>query len=80
MFQSLIQDLRSAGRSLRKDPVFTAGVIATLALAIGVNASMFGLADRLAFRAPPHIVAPDDVYRVYYFVDFGSSGAGTSTG
>src|SRR5262245_46276862 len=48
-----MQDLRYALRGLRRRKVFAAGVILTLALGIGANATMFGLVDRMLFRAPP---------------------------
>ena len=35
------------------------GVIVTLALGIGANATMYGVIDRLLLRPPAHIVAPE---------------------
>ncbi len=60
------QDLRYAVRSLRRNPVFTAGVILTLGLGIGVNAAMFGILDRLLFRTPAYLPHPELVHRVYF--------------
>ena len=60
-----LQDLRYAVRGLRRRKVFAAGVILTLALGIGANATMFGLVDRLLFRAPPGLSAAERVHRVY---------------
>ncbi|HKP27862.1 MAG TPA: ABC transporter permease, partial [Gemmatimonadales bacterium] len=60
-----LQDLRYALRGLRRRKVFAAGVILTLALGIGANATMFGLVDRMLFRAPPGLIAAERVHRVY---------------
>lgn len=56
--------LRQVARMLRREPVFAAGVILTFALAIGANATMFGLVDRLMLSAPSGIRAPERVERV----------------
>jgi predicted permease len=64
--QGVVQDLRYAGRALRREPAFATVMVATLALAIGVNAAMFGIVDRLLLRGPDHVRAPDRVMRVYY--------------
>jgi predicted permease len=59
------QDIRYAARGLRREPLFTAFVVATLALGIGANAAMFGVVDRLLLRGPEHIVDASRVMRVY---------------
>jgi len=38
---NLVQDLRYSFRALRKNPLFTAAVIAILALVIGANTAVF---------------------------------------
>ena len=58
-------DLRYALRGLRRTPGFTAAVVVTLALGIGANAAMFGIADRLMFRAPDYLRDAGRVHRVY---------------
>jgi putative ABC transport system permease protein len=63
--EHVVQDLRYALRQLRAHPLFTATVVATLALGVGVNAAMFGLLDRMLFRAPSYLVDPPSVSRVY---------------
>ena len=63
--ENMAQDLRYAARGLVKQPVFTAGVVLTLGLGIGANATMFGIVDRLLFRAPPTMRDQSTVHRVY---------------
>jgi predicted permease len=60
----LLTDLRFALRGIRKEPRFAAFVIATLAVAIGANATLLGLADRLIFTGPERIDDPGRVMRV----------------
>jgi predicted permease len=62
----LIQDLRYATRGLIKAPLFTVGVVLTLALGIGVNATMFGVVDTLFLRPPPGVSEPGRIVRVYF--------------
>ena len=58
LFESSIQDLKIAFRSLRKSPGFAITAILTLALGIGVNASIFQLMDAVRLRSLP-VAAPD---------------------
>jgi putative ABC transport system permease protein len=57
------QDVRHALRGMGRNVGFTAAVVLTLALGIGVNAAMFGITDRLLLRPPAHVVDPDRVVR-----------------
>src|SRR5262249_23496089 len=59
------QDLEYAWRGLRRAPGFTAMVVATLALGIGVNGAMFAFLDRVFVRAPSGVGAPREVRRLY---------------
>ena len=63
---AFLRDVRFAARGLRKEPGFTAFVAVTLALGIGANAAMFGIADRLMLRGPFHVRDADRVVRVYF--------------
>ena len=59
------QDLRYVMRAIRHSPGFSAVIVLTLGIAIGANAAMFGIIDRLLLRGPAHVVDPDRVVRLY---------------
>jgi putative ABC transport system permease protein len=63
-WEPLWHDVRYAARGLRRKPAFTAAVVITLGLGIGANATMFSIVDRLLFRPPAYVHAPDRVHRV----------------
>lgn len=65
LIDHVAQDVKYALRGIRSRPAFTAVVIATLGLGVGVNAAMFGVIDRLMFRAPRYLIDPASVNRVY---------------
>ena len=65
LLEHLAQDVRYALRGLRARPLFTAVVVATLGLGIGVNVAMFGILDRMLLRAPRYLTHPNEVRRVY---------------
>jgi putative ABC transport system permease protein len=64
MFEMLWQDLRYAGRSLRRTPGFTLVVALMLALGIGANTAIFSLMDAVMFR-PLAVPAPDELSLLY---------------
>ncbi|HET7584882.1 MAG TPA: ADOP family duplicated permease [Gemmatimonadaceae bacterium] len=65
LIETFLQDVRYAARGLRSRRAFSAGVILTLGLGIGANAAMFGVVDRMLFRAPPTLRDPGTVHRIY---------------
>ncbi|HLG04970.1 MAG TPA: ABC transporter permease, partial [Gemmatimonadales bacterium] len=67
LLDNFARDLRFAARSLRSRKAFSLGVILTLALGIGVNATMFGILDRLLWRAPATLRDPATVHRIYRY-------------
>lgn len=64
-WSAIAQDFRYAMRGMRNNPAFTAGIVLTLGLGIGANATMFGIVDRLLLRAPEYLENADRVGRVY---------------
>ena len=62
---ALRQDVVVSVRALRREPLFTLGVVITLGLGIGANATMFGIIDRLMLRGPEHVVDARAVNRLY---------------
>src|SRR3954469_10875075 len=49
----MLHDLRFAIRTLAKNPGFTAVAVTALALGIGVNATVFSLANAILFKGLP---------------------------
>jgi predicted permease len=63
--EQLARDVRFALRQIRRNPAFSAIVIATLALGIGVNTAMFSIVDAVLIRPLPY----DDADRLVMIWD-----------
>jgi predicted permease len=62
---ALWHDLRFSIRALRRAPGLSAMVVVLIALGVGANAAVYGVADALFWRAPAGISKPDEVRRLY---------------
>ncbi len=64
MLSNVLQDIRYAMRRLAASPGFTAAAIVTIALGVGANAAVFGVAKSVLLDALPYADA-DRLVRVY---------------
>lgn len=61
----MIRDLRLAWRLFIKNPGFTAIVVTTLALGIGLNSAVFSAVDALLLRPLPGVRSPNEIVQLY---------------
>jgi predicted permease len=66
------RDARFGWRSLRRSPGFATAAVLTIALGIGANTAIFGVADALFLRTPPGVRDADSVVRLYIARDEGN--------
>lgn len=64
MLHDILGDLKTSLRQLGRTPSFTAAAVVVLALGIGLNAAVFGLAHTLAFAGRP-FAEPDAIVQIY---------------
>jgi predicted permease len=65
----LVQDLRQALRSVRRDWRFALAYVLPIALGLGAGASFYAIVDQLLFRRPPHVERPDEIVRLAIATD-----------
>ena len=64
LMENLARDVRYGLRSLRRHPGFTAMAVLSLAIGIGANATIFGVAQAVLFRGSP-LVQPETLVNIY---------------
>ena len=69
--QRAVGDVRHALRSVRRNPAFSAGAVATLSLGLGATAAIFSVVDAVLLRPLPY---PDGDRIVRVGWDFGEGG------
>lgn len=74
---SVLQDVRYGLRTLRRNPLFTFVAVASLALGIGLNSTIFAVVDRLLFRPLP-VESPETLAAVFTSDESGEPFATTS--
>src|SRR4029450_4091063 len=65
VLEDAAQDARYAIRGGGLQPAFALAIIGTLALGVGANSTMFSVVDRLLFRPPAYLIAPERSHHIY---------------
>ena len=64
LLEAALRDVRYAGRMLRKHPLFSLAIVLTIALAIGANATIFGVINAVLLEPLPY-KDPDRLVRLW---------------
>ncbi len=64
IMESIWQDTRFAVRTLARSPLYVAVVVATLAIGIGINSTIFTIVNAVLLRPLP-VEAPDELVEIY---------------
>ena len=75
---TVLRDVRYGLRSLRRHAAFTVAAVATLAVGIGGNTTVFSLINAVVLRPPPHVRAPQELVWIYTS-DFSGPAYGASS-
>lgn len=67
VLSELWNELRAAGRTLRRRPAFAAVAAATLAIGVGAAAAGFGMVNQLLLRPLPGVADPGEAAYVRFF-------------
>ena len=63
--ETIWRDVRYALRMMRRSPGVSAVAVFTMAIGIAAATSMFGIMRNLLLAPPPHVAAPDRVFRLH---------------
>ncbi len=74
--ENLWRDAGYALRQMRRSPISTATIVASLALGIGLNTGIFSLADQALVRALP-VRAPEELVQLHWDGRFVGAGMGS---
>ena len=72
--ETFVGDVRHAVRSLARNPAVSLAAALTAAIGVGAVASMFSVLQALLLAPPPHVEAPERVFRLHGL--FANAGAG----
>ncbi len=65
LFDVLRRDVAYTVRGFRRSPGLVVTIVVALGLGVGANAAIFTVLDRVFFQAPPGVVDPGDIRRLY---------------